>query len=760
MSVFSFRARNLASVAALALALPAFAETVEVADATDQMAEVIVVGQRDAPISIEPRGLSVSLGEEQFAAINAVNVEDLMKYAPNFFVRKRYIGDANAVPGFRGTHSTQSARALVLVDGFVISNFLGNSFSFPPKWGVVGPGEVKQFDIVYGPYSSRYSGNSMGGIISIATKPPEDGVESFATAQYFVQPYKQYGTDKNFQGYTGEAGFSWKQQDGPWSARLSYRRLENEGHPQQFYQLTNVTGGAAGTVVTGAVTDANLITKTPVSGAYATDDTAQDQVRARIGYDFANGWNATAMLVAWLSDSDSTNPETYLRDASGNPVFTGRVQVDGKTYTIPAMNLSLSEKREFLGGLKLEGPLAGWNVRLNLSHYMIDKQRSRTSTGYANGISNGAGTDTRQGDTGWWTGDLLLERQLGNHDLAVGINSNLYYTDQTTYAVNNWRTGSTPTFSTRTQGKTSQLGVFIDDEWRVADAVWLTGGARLDQWRAFDGSTATKGPIYQDYASRKETTVNPTLGIRAELAEDWMAQLSLATATRFPTVGELFQGKFDSNNNFDFGSFDPNLKPEKSRDANLMLHHNMGDVRLTGSVFYQRVEDAIFSMQGFNQYGTVTSSFKNIDLVRQWGVEAIIEAVDVGLDGLDLDFNAAWIDAQTVRNASVPASEGVQFPRIPKWRLNGNLRYQLADDWKISTGWRYASRPNTNLEGTQRGDTYGYTSELMIFDAKLSWQVTDQTEFSFGVDNIGNDKAWVFHPYPQRTFTVELKWKG
>lgn len=178
-----FRARSLASVAAIALSTSA------IADAATMTAEVIVVGQRDAPISIVPRGLSISLRQEQFAAINAVNVEDLMKYAPNFFVRKRYIGDANAVPGFRGTHSTQSARALVLVDGFVVSNLLGNSFSFPPKWGVVGPGEVQQFDIVYGPYSSRYPGNSMGGVISITTKPPKEGLESFATAQYFVQPH-------------------------------------------------------------------------------------------------------------------------------------------------------------------------------------------------------------------------------------------------------------------------------------------------------------------------------------------------------------------------------------------------------------------------------------------------------------------------------------------------------------------------------------------------------------------------------------------
>jgi iron complex outermembrane receptor protein len=758
-----FRARSLASVALIALSTPAFAQHTQVADAAP-VQEVIVIGQRDAPITIVPRGLSVSLGQEQFAAINAVNVEDLMKYAPNFFVRKRFIGDANAVPGFRGTHSTQSARSLVLVDGFTVSNLLGNSFGFPPKWGVVGPGEVQQFDIVYGPYSSRYPGNSMGGIISITTKPPKEGLESFATAQYFVQPYKHYGTDRDFDGYTGEAGFGWKQKDGPWSARLSYRRLENQGHPQQFYQLTNPSGTDEIKTVTGAVTDTALITKMPVSGAYSVEDTTQDQVRGRIGYDFADGWNASLLAVLWTSDYDGTTPTTYLRDAAGNPVFTGRVRVDGKLYSMPAINLSLTARREILGGMKLEGPIGDWEASLNLSRFVIDKQRSRASTGYLNGINSGAGTDTRQGDTGWWSGDGQLERTLGDHELAVGFNSSLYETDQTIYGVGNWRTGTAPTFNTRTGGRSRQLGAFIDDAWQVAPDVKLTGGVRVDNWRAFDGRIGTRvagSPTYQSYTDRKETSVNPSVGIQADLPADWVGQLSLATATRYPTVGELFQGKLLSTGEFDFNSFDPNLKPEKSRDANLMLRRAFDDVRFTGSVFYQRVEDAIFSQQGFNQFGIVTSSFKNIDIVRQWGVEGIIEASDVGgIEGLNVDFNAAWIDAQTVRNRSVPASEGVQFPRIPKWRLNGNARYRFADDWQFSTGWRYASRPNTNLEGTQRGDTYGYTSELMIFDAKLSWDVTAETQLSIGVDNIGNDKAWVFHPYPQRTFTLELKWKG
>ena len=92
----------LGGAVVIALWTPAFAEEAG-ADAVAENDTILVVGKRDAPIEIEPRGLAVSLGEEQFAAVNAFSVEDLMKYAPNFFVRKRFAGDSNGVPGFRGT---------------------------------------------------------------------------------------------------------------------------------------------------------------------------------------------------------------------------------------------------------------------------------------------------------------------------------------------------------------------------------------------------------------------------------------------------------------------------------------------------------------------------------------------------------------------------------------------------------------------------------------------------------------------------------
>ena len=145
-------------------------------------------------------------------------------------------------------------------------------------------------------------------------------------------------------------------------------------------------------------------------------------------------------------------------------------------------------------------------------------------------------------------------------------------------------------------------------------------------------------------------------------------------------------------------------------------------------------------------------------MTRQVGLELIAEARDVGLAGLDIDANAAWIDSKTVRNDSAPAAEGVQFPRIPRWRLNANIRYQVTPRVLASIGRRSATRPNTDLFGLQRGDTFGYTSELFALDAKVNWKMTHNFRLSAGVDNITNDRAWVYHPYPQRSFLVEAGW--
>ncbi len=761
--------------ALLASTVPAFAEE---AGAGDAPASILVVGQRDAPIEIAPRGLAVSLGQEQFAAINAFNTEDLMKYAPNFFVRKRYSGDSNGVPGFRGTHSAQSARTLVMVDGFVVSNFLGSSFGFAPKWGVIGPGEIEQFDIVYGPYSSRYSGNSMGGIVAITTRDPQEA-EAFATVQGMVQPYDQFATEGSFWGGSAEAGFGLKQKDGSWSVRLTGRYFRNTGQPMTFLGLIPV-GGTGGTEVTGAITDPEHVRATaagtgipgapgnafnPYFAAQSPARITQEQAKLKVGYD-NGGLTGQFLLAYWHNEDSQTAPECYLRGAAEGAVCEGRVRIGAQSYIASGATFSKTLRDEVLAGVKLAAPLADdTTARLAVSTYQIARSDGFTSNGFLTGQSNGAGTLAEQGPTGWWTADFTAENKTDRRELAAGFTANAYRTDQARYTLADWRSAAGKAFATRTFGKTRQLSVWGEAR-LLLDAFTVTGGVRYDNWRAYDGGLtrlgtgATTGQhVSNRYAARDDHSVDPSLSFEYRLPDATTLQLSVSTATRYPTVGELFQGSLNGDGTFNANSFDPGLKPERSRDANLLVGHDFGWLKLTGSAFYQRVRNTIFSFTGVNQNGVLTSNFKNIDLTRQYGFELIGETRDWPVDGLDIDLNGAWVDSRTLRNPSNTLAEGVQFPRIPRWRINGNLRYALTDAVQASLGLRYASRPNTDLLGRQRGDTFGYTSELFALDARVNWDVTEGFRVSAGVDNLTNDRAWVFHPYPQRTFLLEAGWR-
>ncbi len=746
-------------------------------DAAADLDSVLVVGQREAPIEIAPRGLAVSLGTEQMAAVNAFNTEDLMKYAPNFFVRKRYSGDSNGVPGFRGTHSTQSARTLVMVDGFVVSNFLGNSFGFAPKWGVVGPGEVRQFDIVYGPYSSRYAGNSMGGIVNITTRDPVE-TRVFTTVQGFVQDYQQFATDQHYQGYSAEAGLGWKPAAGPFSLRLTGRYFRNDGQPMSWYGLAPVSG-TPGTVVSGAVVDPEqqraLAAGTGIAGAPGTASNpifaaqspaqiTQQQAKLKLGYD--DGRLSGQLLVAYWHNEDLQDaPECYLRDANGTAVCEGRVTLGAQTYTASGANWSRTLRDELLAGVKLAAPLGeATAARLAVSTYQILRADGISSSGYAAGAANGTGRLADQGPAGWYTADLTIEHSAGPRELALGLTASEYRTDQTHYTLAHWRSDAGKAFSTRTFGQTGTISGWIEARQNL-DALTLTAGARYDRWRAHDGGLARVGTgaqagqiVQNRYSTRSERALTPSVAAEYTFAGGTRAQLSLAMARRFPTVGELFQGSLNGDGTFNDDSFDPNLESERSSDANLLLARGFGPLRLTGSLFYQRVRDAIFAFTGLNQNGVTTSNYKNIDLTRQYGVELIAEAHDLLRRRLDLEANVAWIDSRTLRNDAAPAAEGVRFPRIPRWRLNGNVRYGITPSLQGTLGVRYASRPNTDLFGRQRGDTFGFTSELFALDARLNWQAVPWLRVSAGVDNLSNDRAWVYHPYPQRTWLVELAW--
>src|SRR3546814_1551088 len=110
----------------------------------------------------------------------------------------------------------------------------------------------------------------------------------------------------------------------------------------------------------------------------------------------------------------------------------------------------------------------------------------------------------------------------------------------------------------------------------------------------------------------------------------------------------------------------------------------------------------------------------NIGKVRTWGADLIVSAENVLIDGLSLDANASWIDAEVTRNPLNPALVGNKFPRVPKWRANASVRYSPSEDWSLAANFRHQSTPDRNIENNSNSlcDTFYCVSTFSFVDLK------------------------------------------
>ena len=44
----------------------------------------------------------------------------------------------------------------------------------------------------------------------------------------------------------------------------------------------------------------------------------------------------------------------------------------------------------------------------------------------------------------------------------------------------------------------------------------------------------------------------------------------------------------------------------------------------------------------------------------------------------------------------------------------------------------------------------------LVVDARVHYQWDDNWSLAAGIDNLNNDKYFLFHPFPQRTFVMEI----
>lgn len=742
-------------VSALLTAGPAAAEEAAADDrAVSRPADIIVTARLDdrAPRDLKAPMPGVRIGADQIAAVNAVNTEDVVRYAPALIVRKRYIGDANATLSFRNMHTTQTPRALVTVDGFTISDFLGADFTTAPKWAVLAPDDIAGAEIIYGPTSARYSGHSMGGAMRIQTRAVTE-TAARATLQLFGQDYRYYATDEKLFGWSADAGADFALAGGGGIA-VSYRHFENESQPQEW-RMVSVASPYGGQ----GIVDARL-PFLRIGAQDSTVETAEDQLRLRARSDLGGGWDAHAMAALLVKREATLHPKSFLKDADRAESFVG----------ISGVNVGIARSAQLMTGAGLSGDVAGWRLDLCASRFDMLSNRERRSDNFD--VVTGARPRTGRltvKDAHWTSVEGVAERRSGAHVVALGFSYAGYVDDNRTYVASDWRRAELTGLRDASGGRTRLLGAFVEDE--VTLAPWLTAtlGLRYEHWRA-SGGFLTDGGVTVRYAGRGADAWSPKAALR--FRPDALTEIiaSAALATRFPTVRELYQAGLIAYGpevgRLDLNGFNPDLAPEKAVDLQLAVSRRIGGVKLMLSGYRQSVRDTIFSQTiAIPASGTgdlvQSSLMTNIGKVRSRGADVTLSADRVLIDGLAFDANLSWIDARIGRNPLNPALEGHHFPRVPKWRANASLRYSPDANWSLAANFRHQSMPHRNIENSSTSlcDSFYCVSPFAFVDLKAARRF-GTFELSAGIDNLLNEKAFVYHPYPGRSFVLNLTWDG
>lgn len=727
----------LTSVSLSPLAAHAAAKVTLEDDAPEQ---VVITGQRHVPnVPTTTEGVTA---EALAKAVNVVTPEDTLRYVPNVLIRQRHIGDTQSPVTTRTSGVGASARSLIYVDGILLSSLIGNNnTSASPKWGLIPPDAVSRIDVLYGPFSAAYAGNSMGSVIEFITRMPSK-LEGSLDIQGADQGFKKYGDDKTYG--TGRFAATLGDRDGRFAWRIGFNHLDSQAQP-----LTYVTGTQ---LLTGAYADTNR-TSAPIGvyGSTAIEHQIQDNWSGRFTYDLTPSLTA-AYTVGLFENKDHATDNTYLRDTSGHPLYTS-------AFLSGVYHL---DERQLAQGLSLASHGGGlFDFSLTASSFDYQKSHQRTpSTALPAAFAGGAGTDAVLDGTGWTTFDAKgIWRPEGAHTVTFGAHQDDFKLANPKYTVGDWTGSDDTTLASNTTGRTQTQALWAQDVMQIGPRTRLSTGIRFEDWRAYDGlnySVAPKLNVAQP--ELKRNAVSPKVVLAFMPRPEWTLKASVGAATRFPTVSELYQAVTTGTV---LSVPNPNLKPERDLSTELSAERAWPDASVRVSVFDERVANALVSQSAPLVAGSTTlySYVQNVDRTTATGIELVGDKDHFLIPTLQLSGWVTYVRARTDKDLVLPAAVGKDLPQLPRLRGSMVLTWSPTTKWDVTLAGRYSDRAFGTIDNSDiRANTYQGFSGFFVMDTHVRYKASTHWTAEAGIDNLNNRSYFLYHPFTQRTVIFDLKY--
>lgn len=629
-------------------------------------------------------------------------------------------------------------RTLILLDGLTINSPYAGSVDL----NGVAVGDVQKIEVVKGPFSSLYGGSAMGGVVNVITGMP-DKREVTVKSGYGSSWSRGKAYNDLVTFYTSGADKIGER------LRLfvSYDYKHTNGYPADL----NIQSSAPAAGISGwSKTTSNTGAARYLIGDKGSSAWRNDNIDFKSSYDFSETSRINLRFLRATNEWSSDDPDSYLRDASGNQVWSyGSVKEGSFLDTAGG-----SERNIYNLGLETE-LLQQAKVKLALGY--IDQARNWYVTPTSTSATRAGGTGKlSDSPTAAYSADLQTTIPLFNiHTLTVGGTFQSGSVDSRENNLSSWlNEKSTTDLTYQAKGRDRTFAVFFQDEIRLLEKLTAYIGGRQDWWETYDGYVyqAAIAGYPKTYDSRSASSFSPKGALVYKPLAQTTLRTSVGQAFRSPTLYDLYR-TWTTTSGVTYTS-NPDLKPETSTSWNAGVDQGLWKGASVSAMYFENyIEDMIYTK-------TVSSTQKdkvNAGKGKSRGVElSAQQKFDIGLR---LFTNFTYTDSSITENAANPASVGKDMVDIPRVMFNagcdlakGPVSVSLLGRYM---GKRYANDDNSDTVS----DVYGSYDEFFTADAKVSYKPVSWADASFSVSNLLDRKYYSYSPTPGRSWFLSLTLK-
>ncbi|MCM0000763.1 MAG: TonB-dependent receptor [Erythrobacter sp.] len=266
----------------------------------------------------------------------------------------------------------------------------------------------------------------------------------------------------------------------------------------------------------------------------------------------------------------------------------------------------------------------------------------------------------------------------------------------------------------RAGGATSNLGIFLEDDWQIGPLT-INGGLRADRSSITDGFyravSATTGAVVSEVvaAPRNDWSLSWRAGALFYATRRLDLRAAAYTGLRLPTLNELYRP---------FVVFpvtteaNANLVNERLRGFEIGFDWQpVNEVVIAVTAFDNEVENAIANV-------TIAPNLRrraNLPAIKARGIEASVAAK---FGTLSLDSALAWTDAEVRGEGPSADLDGLTPAQTPEFAASLTLGWQPAPGWRIAGTLRHVS---AQFEDDRQTDRLAPATTLDAFLAAPLW---------------------------------------